>query len=91
MKKGMLSVYCQNNNWETNTWIAPEELDYIALESDGNHFFDKDTMKIYFDTTNELIKIKYYLNNVALTSYPYDIAILTSKVVGFSFSKRWGR
>ena len=59
MITGTLTKYCDNNNWATNTWLRPTELNYIALESDANQFYNPMQMKIMFDTTNEIIKLKY--------------------------------
>lgn len=59
MKEGKLASFLNSVGYQANKWIRPTELHYIILETDGNQFFNPKLQKIYFDTTNEMIKIKY--------------------------------
>ena len=98
MIQGTLSTFCSNNNWATNEWLRPAELDYIALNSDGNQFYAPKTMKIMFDTHNELIKIKYsVLTEVSsfLYNFSYKKAekqlLLAEYLPGTVYYKRFTR
>lgn len=42
-----------------NTWLRFQALNAVILESDSNQFYNPKLQKIYFDTTNSLIKIKF--------------------------------
>jgi len=59
MKSGKLSSVLSAVGYASKTWIRPTDLYYIILETDGNQFYNPLLQKIYFDTTNDLIKIKY--------------------------------
>lgn len=54
-----LKTNLQLANYPENEWIRPKNLNIIILESDNNIFFNPKLEKIKFDTTNELILVKY--------------------------------
>ena len=43
-----------------NTWTSSDDLMSINLINNGNHFYNQFEQMIFFDTTNELVKIKHY-------------------------------
>lgn len=53
-------------NFTKDDWINGRQdplikkLFLINLTNDGNHYYDWHTQDIYFDTTNGIIKIKYF-------------------------------
>lgn len=59
MKHGKLSTFLSNMQYASKTWIRPIELNYIVIDADGNQFFNPKKQKIYFDSDNDLVKIKF--------------------------------
>lgn len=46
-------------NYPENEWFRPSTLNNIIMESDNNIYFNPKLEKIKFDTTNDLIMLKY--------------------------------
>lgn len=59
MKAGKLSNFLSTVGYTANKWIRPYEINHFILEHDGNQFYNPLMEKVYFDTNNELIKIKF--------------------------------
>lgn len=46
-------------NYQADAWLRPQNLFIVILESDNNVYFNPKLEKILFDTTNDLIMLKY--------------------------------
>lgn len=55
-----------------NAWVSNENLEVVNLQNDGNFHYDYFSHMIRFDTTNQLLRIKYF--------YP---EVVSSKFFGF--------
>lgn len=49
---------------DMDMWTFDKDLIYIALPHDGNQSYSQYTQSLYFDTTNEILKIKRYTSHL---------------------------
>ena len=59
MRQGTLSSFISNAGYPDGEWIRPLELNYIIIDADGNQFFNPKKQKLMFDTSHELVKLKF--------------------------------
>ncbi len=59
MKHGKLSTFISKVGYPANTWLRPLDLNYIVIDADGNQFYNPKKQKILFDSSHDLIKIKF--------------------------------
>lgn len=52
-----------------NAWISNENIQVVNLQNDGNFHYDYFSHLIRFDTTNQLLKIKYYQPDVVSSKF----------------------
>lgn len=69
MNKTTLIAALQSAGITAGSWTSKKELSVINLESDANHYHDFLTQMIYFDTTNEILRIKEYVSSIASSKF----------------------
>lgn len=53
---------------EANQWTTDSQLYTISMTTDGTHHYDPLSQRLYFDLTNQLLKIKYF-TPILVSSY----------------------
>jgi hypothetical protein len=74
-----------------DSWIINDKIATINLTNDGSHSYNQFEQRLYFDTTNDIIKTKYY-NTEAISTRFYSISRASSSTytVGTNSYGRYG-
>lgn len=68
-----------------NTWVTPNKISSINLSSDGNQFLHRDTTMVYFDTTNDFIRLRFYRYNDTTEEYLRDDTFVADSYIDISY------
>lgn len=69
MKLTSLKRFLSSINVPLNQWIQTDYIDCINLENHGNYHYNSLTEHLYFDSENELLKVKIYDKTVSSSRF----------------------
>jgi hypothetical protein len=69
MNRSSMVSFLQSAGLTANSWFSDKRLVTLMLESDGNQYHDFLSQMIYFDTVNDVIKIKDYTGSMVSSQF----------------------
>jgi len=65
-------------NINTDQWVFDKDLVYISVAHDGNQFYSQFSHRLFFDTTNDILKIKKYSSRLVSSRLNLKEKVTTS-------------